>query len=94
MVLRAVDVSLASHPLAHFVVDPLVGRREGRQTIDVAVVHAERGGDEHRVVNLDVGGALGPGAGDVRRGDVRAAFCTFPAIASSALSLALTGARV
>ena len=32
--------------------------RPGREPVDVAVVHAERRGDQHRVVDLDVGRAL------------------------------------
>ena len=35
----------------------IVGRPRG-EAVDVAVAHAEHRGDEHRVVDLEVGGAL------------------------------------
>ena len=47
-------------------------RREGGQTVDVAVVHAERRGDQHRVVDLQIGGALFAGRGDQFGSDLAA----------------------
>ena len=50
----------------------IVGHPRG-EAVHVAVAHAEHGGDEHRVVNLQIGGALLAGARDVGRRDVLAA---------------------
>src|SRR5688572_19169111 len=43
-----------------------VGGRQRAETVHVPVEHAEGGGDQHGIVNLDVGRTLGTGAGDVR----------------------------
>ncbi len=43
----------------------MVGRGDGRQAVDVAVEHAERRGDEDRVVDFHVGRALRAGTLDV-----------------------------
>ena len=45
----------------------------GSQSVDVAVVHAECGGDEDGVVNLQIGCALFAGVRDVVGGDVLSA---------------------
>jgi len=64
---RVVDV-------AGLVVRGVVSWRERRQPVDVAVEHGEGRGNEHRVVDLDVGGAGAARALDVGRGDLFAAF--------------------
>jgi hypothetical protein len=46
-----------------------VVRGERGQAVDVPVEHAERGGDQHRVVDLAVGRALGARGGDLLPGD-------------------------
>src|SRR5262249_37491112 len=46
---------------------------DGGQAVDVAVVHAERGGDQDGVVDLHVGGAGVAGGGDQVGGDLQAA---------------------
>ena len=53
---RAPTVARANIPflrraLAHPVVDGGIGRREGREAVDVPVVQTERGSDQDRVVN-------------------------------------------
>ena len=42
-----------------------IGRRQRTETVHIAIEHAESGGDEHRIVNLVVGGALGSGPRDI-----------------------------
>lgn len=51
----------------------IVGRT-GRQTVDVAIEHAERGGDQDGVVDLEVPSAAGPRAADVLGGYALATF--------------------
>ena len=50
-------------------VDRGIGRSPRREPVDVAVEHAEGGGDQHRVMDLDVGCALAAGGGHVVGGD-------------------------
>jgi hypothetical protein len=45
-------------PLADLAIHLEIARLPGGEPIDVAVVHAEGGRDQHRVVNLFVRGAL------------------------------------
>src|SRR5687768_17510021 len=66
-------VAVRGQALAHRVVGGRIRGREGGEAVDVAVVHAEGRGDEHRVVNLHVGGAVGARLCDVVRGDLLAA---------------------
>src|SRR6185437_1421645 len=47
------------------------------QTIDVAVVHAERSGDQHRVMDFEIGCAEGASLGYVFGGDALAALLHF-----------------
>ena len=79
--------------LAHLRVHGFVVRLPGAESVDVAVVHAEGGGDEHRVVDLEVGCAECSARGR-RRSEVTffPPCCTLPAMASRALSLGETGA--
>src|SRR5678815_798227 len=50
-----------------------VGGRPRAKTVDVAVEHAERGGDQHGVVDFRVGGAFAPRPLDVLNADRAAA---------------------
>ena len=59
--------------LRHLVVGLTGVGGPGCQAIDVAVVHAERGGDQDRVVDLDVSGTLVASGADVGLGHVAAA---------------------
>src|SRR4030095_4383630 len=70
----APDISLVRHALPHLVVRGVVSWRERRQPVDVAVEHGEGRGNEHRVVDLDVGGAGAARALDVGRGGLFSAF--------------------
>ena len=63
--LRSADISL----------DPRV---PCAQTIHVAIGHTERGGDENRIVNLQVCGSVGTGNGDILLGDVLSSGLDFP----------------
>ena len=72
-VLSVIECNPLRHALSHPVVGLLVGGGEGGESVDVAVVHAERRGDEHGVVDFPVGRSLGARALDVRSGDVLAA---------------------
>ena len=45
-------------------------RRPRGKAIYIAVVHAKGGGNEYGVMDLDVGGALGPGATHCVGGDI------------------------
>jgi len=49
----------------------------GGEAIDIAVVHAEGGGDEDGVVDFEVGGAFAAGRGDIAGGDAAPAFLDF-----------------
>ena len=51
-------------------VEPGIVGRPRRQAVHVAIAQAEDGGDEHRVVNLEVRGAELPGARDIGGRDV------------------------
>src|SRR5580704_14634081 len=59
--------------LAHRMVSLATPRLKCRKPIDVAVVHAERRRDQHRVVNLFVGRAVLPGARNIFARDLLAA---------------------
>ena len=63
------DVAVASYALAAFAIKSLIVGLVGAKAIDVAVVHAEGGGDEDGVVNLKVGCALLARGFDVGGGD-------------------------
>ena len=52
-----VDVSLASDTLAPFTIHRFVSRLRCGKAVDIAVEHAERGGNKHRVMNLEIGRA-------------------------------------
>src|SRR5262245_48773079 len=52
------DIAFLCHPLSHRVVGLLVGRGQRGKTINVAVEHAERRGDEDGIVDLAIGCAL------------------------------------
>lgn len=56
----------------HRIPGRVVGHRR-RQPVSIAVVHAERGGDEHGVVKLLVGRACLAGRVDIQGADVLAA---------------------
>jgi hypothetical protein len=51
--------------LTHLVVDGRIGRREGREAVNVTVVHAEGRGDQDRVVDFNVCGTFGARLFDV-----------------------------
>src|ERR1700691_4861921 len=55
---RRLLVPMLGKVLAHFGVHGFIPRLPCAQAVDVAVVHAEGRGNQHRVVNLDIGGAL------------------------------------
>ena len=63
----------------------------GREPVDVAVAEAEHGGDEDRVVNLEVGGAVLAGTRHVRRRDVLAACRGLPGDHEQRLQLVRDG---
>ena len=67
-------------------------RRPGRQAVHVAVEEAEHGRNQHRVVDLEVGGAVPAGQRDVARASRACRPRPLPAMASSALSFAEMGA--
>ena len=48
------------------------------QTIHVAIGHTECGGDENRIVNLQVCASVGTGSGDILLGDVLSPELDFP----------------
>jgi len=52
------DVAIARNHLAAFAIERGILRLEGRETIYVAVVHAEGSRDENRVVNFKIGRPL------------------------------------
>ena len=67
------SVAVFSEVLAHFRVHGFIAGLPGGEAVYVAVEHAEGGGNQDGVVNLDVGGVFGAGAGDVFGGDIFAA---------------------
>ena len=50
-------VAYVCHAFAHLMIESNVGRGVSGEAIHVAVVHAEGGGDENRVVNFEIGRA-------------------------------------
>src|SRR5271166_1569849 len=48
------DVAFACHAASAFAIESFIVGLQGVQAVDVAVVHAERRGDQHGVVNLQV----------------------------------------
>jgi len=59
------DISLASDVFASFAIQGFVARLRCAETVDVAVVHAERRCDQYRIVNFQVACALAASVGDV-----------------------------
>src|ERR1700685_3082939 len=49
------DVPLASDTLATFTIHRFIAWLRRSKAIDIAVIHAERSGDEHGIVNLNIG---------------------------------------
>src|SRR5580698_1094439 len=54
------EIALFRHALAHLCIHLRVTWLPGCQAVYVAVVHAESSRDQHRIVNLHVGGSLCP----------------------------------
>ena len=73
-----VRITILRDTRADRIVEVLVRRSERAKAIDVAVEHAESGGDQDCVVYLDVGRALGFGAGDIVGGHFFPAFLDVP----------------
>src|SRR5579862_5996374 len=63
------DIAVAGNAGAAFAIEGFVDGLPGSEAVDVAVVHAEGGGDQDRVVNFEIGGAFAAGGFDVRGGD-------------------------
>ena len=63
------DIAVLDEQVCALFVDRGVGRGPRRQPVDIAVEHAERCGDQHGVMDLDVGCALAAGRGHVVGGD-------------------------
>jgi hypothetical protein len=72
-----VDVTFVGDAFAAFAITLRIVRRPGGKTVHVTIEHAEGGGDQHRVVNFLVRGAVFARAIDVRRGDLLAALLNF-----------------
>jgi hypothetical protein len=62
-----------SDPLPNFLIHARILRLPCGQAIHMAVVHAERRGDQNRIVDFLVGRATLPGLFDILRRDVLAA---------------------
>ena len=85
-------VTFVRHSHSHFVVELLVGGSKGRETVDIAVVHAECGCDQNGIVDLEVGGAFDSGLRNIFGGDVFSALLHLRGDGQQAFSFALTGA--
>lgn len=81
------DVAIASNPPATFTVPGFIPRLRRARAIDIAVVHAECGRNEHRIVDLQVGSAERTRLLNIFRSNVLAPFRTNPAMTSRAFSL-------
>jgi hypothetical protein len=57
------------------------------KSVNVAVIHAEGGGDENGVVDLDIGSGFGAGGFDIGGGKCLPPFWTLAAMTNSAFSL-------
>jgi hypothetical protein len=72
------DIAFVRHARAHGNVSFLLSWRPSSKAIYVAVVHAEGGGNQDRVVNLNFGCTFFASASDVFRGDSLAALLNVP----------------
>jgi len=59
------DISIAGDTAAALAVEGFIVGLVGSEAVDVAVVHAEGGGNEHGVVNLEVGCTVSAGGLDI-----------------------------
>src|SRR5262252_6288358 len=71
--LGTLDIPVFRHLAAHLVVSGWINGRQRREAVDIPVEHAERCGDEDRVVDFDVGRTLGACSRDVFGGHLLAA---------------------